>query len=327
MRSSVRLAGVLVPALAVTVAVLLVTTRHGAAHVTGAATPSATTHHSTAAAKSAPSPAALPTATPPPTPTPAAPVTVSQTMQTIVVGAETRQYLVIAPSRSTSTSLPIIVVLHGIEATLQEEIQRDDFTPLVQQGAAELVYPQGIGESWNAGGCCGSAAQDGEDDTSFLEDLIAAVDPGHGEPVYLVGYSNGGRMAYTLACADPSLVDGYAIVKAVPLNPCPSQAPINIVEIASTDDWELPYQPGDAGDITPPVTQQVALLQQSDGCDATSSTTVTGSVTYQTWTACAQGTRLAFATYAGGSHLWPAGDATTPSAAGVIEGFFGIGSG
>lgn len=248
----------------------------------------------------------------------------TQTMKSILVGAETRQYLVMAPNQKSSSFLPIIVVLHGIEATLQEEIQRDNFTPLVQHGAAELVYPQGLGESWNAGGCCGLAAQDGEDDTTFLADLIATVDPGHGNPVYLVGYSNGGRMAYTLACDDPSLVDGYAIVKSVPLNACAAQAPITIVQIASTDDWEVPYQPGDSGDESPPVTEQVALLQQSNGCDPASTTTVAGSLTYVTWTACAQDTRLAFATYSGGSHLWPAGDAITPSGASVIEGFFGI---
>ena len=320
MRSLVRLIGFLALAVAVTVAVTAVTSRRGAAHVTSAAARSTTAHHAAAAATATPSPGGTPTATP----APAAPTTVSQTMQSILVGAETRQYLVIAPSQRPSASLPIIVVLHGIEATLQEEIQRDNFTPLVQQGAAELVYPQEIGESWNAGGCCGPAALDGEDDTTFLEDLIATVDPGHGDPVYLVGYSNGGRMAYTLACADPSLVDGYAIVKSVPLNPCAAQAPITIVQIASTDDWEVPYQSGDSGDESPPVTQQVALLQQSNGCDSASTTTVTGSLTYVTWTACAQDTRLAFATYASGSHLWPAGDATTPSAASVIEGFFGI---
>ena len=324
MRSFVRLAGVLVLAVAVIAAVMAVTSKRGAAHVTSAAARSTTTQQSAAAAKATPT--ASPSATPSATTAPATPATttVTQTMQSILVGAETRQYLVIAPSHQSSTFLPIIVVLHGIEATLQEEIQRDNFTPLVQHGAAELVYPQGLGESWNAGGCCGLAAQDGEDDTTFLEDLIATVDPGHGDPVYLVGYSNGGRMAYTLACDDPSLVDGYAIVKSVPLNPCAAQAPITIVQIASTDDWEVPYQPGDSGDESPPVTQQVALLQQSNGCDPASTTTVTGSLTYVTWTACAQGTRLAFATYASGSHLWPAGDAGTPSAASVIEGFFGV---
>jgi polyhydroxybutyrate depolymerase len=248
----------------------------------------------------------------------------AQTTQSLDVNGVSRQYLLISPSTTSSAVVPIIVVLGGIQASVQEELQRDGLLPLAQAGAAELVYPVGIDESWNAGGCCGTAAADGVDDTTFLEDLVATVDPGHADPIYLVGYSNGGRLAYTLACAAPSIADGYAIVKAVPLNPCVSQAPITIIQIASTDDWEVPYEPGDSGDVSPPVTQQVALLQQSDGCAAASTTTATGSLTYVTWPECAQGTRLALATYSGGSHLWPAGDGATPDAASVIERFFGI---
>lgn len=328
MRSSVRLAGVLVLALAVTVAVMAVTTKRGAAHNAGAATPSATTHRSTVAAKSTPtpSPTPVPTATPDPTPTPT--ITVSQTTQSVDVNGVTRQYLVVGPSSTTVEALPIIVVLGGIQESVQGELARDGLVPLVQSGAAELIYPVGYSESWNAGGCCGDAAYIGADDPTFITDLVAAVDPGHNAPIYLVGYSNGGRLAYTLACGNPSLFDAYAIVKAVPLTPCSAQAPISILQIASTDDWEVPYQPGDSGDVWPPITEQVALLQQSNVCDAASTTTVTGSLTYQTWASCVQGTRLALATYAGNAnsqHLWPAGDAATPNAADVIEGFLALG--
>lgn len=45
------------------------------------------------------------------------------------------------------------------------------------------------------------------DDVGCIEELVASVDPGHGIPIYLIGYSNGGRLAYTLACAAPTLVD------------------------------------------------------------------------------------------------------------------------
>lgn len=317
-----RLVAALVVVVAFPVLGVALTSPRGAAHSTGAATRiAATTHGSIAAATSTAAPS--PTSTP--APTAAATVTVSQTTRSIDVNGSTRQYLQISPNGATSPSVPIVVVLGGIQASVQLELSRDDLLPLAQEGSIELVYPVGFDESWNAGGCCGDAAAEGVDDTTFIEDLVATLDPGHMAPVFLVGYSNGGRLAYTLACADPALVDAFAVVKAVPVTPCASQAPVTILQIAATDDWEVPYQPGDSGDVSPPVTQQVALLQQSNGCGAASTTTVTGSLTDVTWTACAQGTRLAFATYSGGSHLWPAGDATTPAAAAVIEAFFGIG--
>ena len=249
---------------------------------------------------------------------------VTQTMETLDVNGVARQYLLITASGTGPATLPILLVLHGIDAPVDGEVTRDAFMQFVQLGAAELVYPVGIGESWNAGGCCGQAAALGVDDESFLEDLVATVDPGHGQPIDLVGYSNGGRLAYTMACDDPSLVDGYAIVKAVPLNSCDSQAPVTLLQIAGTADWEVPYQPGDAGTEWPPVTQQIALLQQSNGCDATSSTTKTGTLTLQVWTSCEQGTRLTLATYAGDDHDWPPGNPTTPSAASVIAHYFGV---
>ena len=297
----------------------------GASHPARAAEQAARTkgsttaqHQVTAGSSATPTPAAT---------TPSAVAThfpVTQTMETLDVDGLERQYLVISPSGTGPATLPILLVLHGISAPVSDEVTRDAFMPLVQDGAAELVYPVGIGESWNAGGCCGQAAALGIDDESFLEDLVATVDPDHGQPIELVGYSNGGRLAYTLACDHPSLVDGYAIVKAVPLNPCDSQAPVTLLQIAGTADWEVPYQPGDAGTEWPPVTQEIALLQQSGGCDASNSSTKTGTLTLQVWTSCADGTRLALASYAGDDHDWPPGNATTPGAASVIAHYFGV---
>ena len=58
-------------------------------------------------------------------------------------------------------------------------------------------------ESWNAIGCCGAAAKANVNDVAFLEALVPKVDPGRTRPIYFVGYSNGGRMAYRLDCTDP----------------------------------------------------------------------------------------------------------------------------
>ena len=46
------------------------------------------------------------------------------------------------------------------------------------------------------------------------------IDPGHTRPVYVVGYSNGGRLAYRLACTDPTLFDGMVALKADPMPGC-----------------------------------------------------------------------------------------------------------
>ena len=50
------------------------------------------------------------------------------------------------------------------------------------------------------------AATKNVNDVGFLEALVPKIDPGHTRPIYVVGYSNGGRLAYRLACTDPGAV-------------------------------------------------------------------------------------------------------------------------
>lgn len=247
--------------------------------------------------------------------TPAAPVI---TLHTLLTGGLARGWEQLTPGGGAGPSTPILVVLHGQAVTAAQEVERDALTPLVAAGRTELVYPQGIGNSWNAGGCCGPAWGQRVDDLSFVRDLVAAVDPGHARPVYLVGYSNGGRLAYTVACDDPTLVDGFAIVDAMPLAGCTLGRPITILQVDGTADPAIPYRPGDPGGELPPATTEAERLRVLDGCRAAPATATAGSLSLQTWSGCAGGTRLGFATYAGGTHLWPAGDAGTPGAGPVL---------
>jgi polyhydroxybutyrate depolymerase len=233
-----------------------------------------------------------------------------------------RTWTRLTPVGGLRASAPVIVVLSGINATPAVEIARDHLTSYVQSGQAELVYPAGYQKSWNAGGCCGKAAAAGIDDTGFIEALAAAVDPGHKHPLDLVGYSNGGRLAYRIACTDPQLFGQIAVVKAMPQPGCVVSRPATILQIDSTDDTAVPYQPGDKGKESPPATVQVARLESTDGCPATGTVQVHGSLRLTTWSDCADGTRLGFAVYGSGGHSFPQASGATPSAATVIWAFF-----
>ena len=274
--------------------------RHGYAPLPGTAT----------TVRATPEP--TPTPAPPPTPIPG-PVVSAHTM---LVGGLTRQWEQLTPGGGTTSSTPIIVVLHGQAVTAAQEVDRDAMTPLIAQGRAELVYPQGLGTSWNAIGCCAYAQAHNIDDVGFIEALVAAVDPGHARPVYLVGYSNGGRLAYTIACQDPTLVDAYAIVGATPLaNGCALSRPVSILQVAGTADPVIPYRPGDPGVEQPPATTQAERLRALDGCAPSPSSIQTGNLVTATYSGCVDGTRFVFATYRGADHvhIWAAGNATTPS--------------
>lgn len=244
----------------------------------------------------------------------------------IRVGALTRSWTEIAPAPPMTDSVPIIVILSGRGATTPLEISRDGLVSLVRAGQAELIYPAGVGESWNAGGCCGRAASENVDDVAFMRALVNRIDPGHDRPVYLVGYSNGGRLAYRIACTDPALFDATAVVKAMPEPGCVVPGPVTILQIDSTNDYAVPYQPGDAGQEQPAATAEVGRVRAADGCAAPGTDLARGSLLLQTWSHCRGAATVAFATYHGGRHSWPAGNAATPSAASVIWGFFSASS-
>jgi polyhydroxybutyrate depolymerase len=249
-----------------------------------------------------------------------------QTTHQLTYGGLPRSYLLIRP-QARGQRLPVVVVLHGRNATPALEAARTGLPAVT--GPAVLVYPAGYGQSWDAGACCGPAQAAGVDDVGFVAGVLRDVQAGNpdtsGAPVYIVGYSNGGKLAYRLACAEPSLFTAVAAVGAVAVSPCPSPAPIPFVEVASLGDPELAYG------TAPPVRlngytelnvdAQVGQRAQANGCRSSASTTE-GVLTITRWAGCLPGRAVELALYRGGSHSWPAGDASTPPAQVVVWRFF-----
>jgi polyhydroxybutyrate depolymerase len=226
------------------------------------------------------------------------------TTYSMKVGRLTRQYEVIAPTAALPKSAPIIVVLQGAAATTSEEITRDQMVPYVNADKAEVVYPVAIKESWNAIGCCDGAAKENIDDVGFIKALVPKLDPGHRRPIYVVGYSVGGRLAYRLACTDPTLFDGTAAVKADPMPGCVVTRPMNFIVFSSMDDKYVPYKPGMKGLETPPATVQIARLQKDMGCSSKPTMVKHGLMTVSTWS-CANGKTLQWALSSIGGHDFP----------------------
>jgi polyhydroxybutyrate depolymerase len=249
-------------------------------------------------------------------------VATSTRTYSLTVGGLKRSYQVIAPAGGLPSSAPVIIALSGFGASVPEEVSRDQLSPYVSADEAELVYPVAYKESWNAIGCCGLAWTKKVNDVAFLQALVPAVDPGHARPVYVMGFSNGARLAYRVACTDPGLFDAYAMVKGVPITGCVVRKPVTLIQLASVDDSEIPYQLGDHGLEPLPVTTEVARLHTTDGCPGTSAVSHAKDMTLTSWSGCAAGTRFAFAVWPGGDHLFPRPPVTKQGAAPVIWSFF-----
>jgi polyhydroxybutyrate depolymerase len=211
-------------------------------------------------------------------------------------------------------------VLSGLNSNQNQEIARDELTPYVSTGKAELVYPLAYRESWNAIGCCSWAAKAGVNDTGFIEALAKKVDPGNQHPIYLMGYSNGGRLAYTIACTDPLLFDGIAAVKADPMPWCGVSVPQKVLQVASTDDTDVPYVTGEKGNFRemPAALVQNTDLRYGDQCSAKSVSAHQGNMVLTTWADCLDGSSVTFAVYTAGVHSYPRPPVSHPAASQVI---------
>jgi polyhydroxybutyrate depolymerase len=81
-----------------------------------------------------------------------------------------------------------------------------------------VVYPNGrkfLTQTWNAGTCCGNSVTFNVDDVGFIVKMIDSLKANYNidtTRIYLTGASNGGMMAYRLACERADLFAAVAPV-------------------------------------------------------------------------------------------------------------------
>jgi polyhydroxybutyrate depolymerase len=248
-------------------------------------------------------------------------------VHTLAFGGLDRTYRVYTPA-GPPRRWPLLVVLHGRGQSAQAVVNQTGFVGLARRGQAVVVYPDGVGRSWNAGsGCCGVAANRRLPDADFVRAVVA--DSAHALPidtgrVYLVGYSNGGKLGYSLACGQPTLFAAIATYGAVPLAACPAgAAPVSALLAAGVRDSILPF--GGAPKAHPPLPSDRAALGwlvAQDRCPPTPVTSTAGRATVTRWVGCAGGSDVESVVYPGVGHSWPSAAVSgTPELADLMWAF------
>jgi polyhydroxybutyrate depolymerase len=147
------------------------------------------------------------------------------------------------------------------------------------------------------------------DDIGFITAMVSAVEravPVDADRVYATGISNGGIMAYDLAC-HTTIFAAIGPDSATELGGCPDPGPISVIAIHGTADKNIPYAGGE-GDGTahidgPSVPAVNAGWRQTDKCAAPAVTTA-GTVTTSV-ADCPAGRAVELITIAGAGHQWP----------------------
>ncbi len=245
--------------------------------------------------------------------TPSAPaphaVPVGSSTQTLTVDGITRTFHLYRPEGLPSAA-PLVVMLHGGFGSGAQAERSYGWDAQADQDHFLVAYPDGLHRAWNAGGgCCGTPAADHVDDVVFLSSMVTTIEeevPVDPHRVFATGISNGGMMAYRLAC-DTTLFAAIGPDSATLMGPCPHPAPVSVIHIHGTADHNIPYGggPGDGpGHVDgPSVPSLNATWRGVDSCAPP--TTATQGVVTTSVAACPDGRSVELVTIAGAGHQWP----------------------
>ncbi|MFZ4519170.1 MAG: alpha/beta hydrolase family esterase [Microthrixaceae bacterium] len=230
-------------------------------------------------------------------------------------GVLQRPYLVISPADAGAERLPAVMVLHGLTFNRNSMSTVADWRSAVARDRFVAVFPQGVLDSWNAGPCCPPSNLANTDDVGYLTTVAEEVgrrtdvDPSRR---FLTGFSNGGIMTYTMACARPTLFAAVAPMAGSNVSGCAPPTPVSLLHAHGDPDPTVPYD----GSLTasrvlssapfPDVPTSVAAWAAADKCAAQPTVTPgPPGVTTRTWNGCADGARVELVTYPGNGHNWP----------------------
>jgi polyhydroxybutyrate depolymerase len=155
-----------------------------------------------------------------------------------------REYYISYPDSATEPC-PLVINMHGFGSNAEEQQSYSEMDLYALDQNIAVVYPEGINNAWNVGAYWDVS---NADDIGFISALIDSVAENFNidlDRVYACGMSNGGYMAYELAC---ELSDKIAAFGSVTGNfminsdqSCNADRDIPFIHLHGTDDLIVPY--------------------------------------------------------------------------------------
>lgn len=188
-----------------------------------------------------------------------------------VNGGEKRDYLINVPnSYSNSSAVPLMIALHGRTWTAAGFRDLSQINMLSNANNFIVAYPDGLNNSWNAGNCCSLI---GSDDVTLISGMIDSIISKYNidkTRVWALGWSNGGMMAYRVACELSEKVTAIAVGGGVlAADSCKPAKPVSVFAIHGADDQTLPIEGYVVG---PPPLKSAEKYAGYAGCTSSNST-------------------------------------------------------
>lgn len=236
-----------------------------------------------------------------------------------------REYFVYLPNGYTpGDQLPLVFNMHGITSSNGEQYSYTGlfggFNEVADTGQFIICYPNGTkipdddGYEWNVGFSFSSSTAD---DVGFINALIDTLHAHYDillDRVYATGMSNGGYMAYKLACEIPHRFQAVASVTGsmVPdeFDNCSPGTSIPVMQIHNTADPVVLYDGSEFGVAIDPLMEKWRNL---NFCSETVDTTAIpdsdvndgSTVEKISWEDCYSNRKTVLFKINGGGHTWP----------------------
>lgn len=177
-------------------------------------------------------------------------------------GGRERMALIHVPAMwQRGAPLPVVMAMHGGGGGAIYQADDEIYGLISKADSAGFlaVFPNGISPArsgmlatWNAGDCCARARDENVDDVGFLRAVIddvrsrVDVDP---QRVFAIGMSNGGMMAYRLACEAGDVFRGIMAVAGTDnTRDCRPARPVAVLHVHARNDDRVLYE-GGAGEV------------------------------------------------------------------------------
>jgi polyhydroxybutyrate depolymerase len=236
---------------------------------------------------------------------------------TLEFDGQERNFIVFIPDNYSDTNkFPLLIYLHSYGWDAQKGM---DYTQLNQVGNTYnfiIVYPNAK-PNWNSGiGDSSSWPTPDNDDVGFISGLIDNLSEQYSidlERIYAAGYSNGGFMAYRLACHLSQRIAAIASVSGVMSTSveanCNPSRKVPVLQIHGTED---PWVPIEGSNSWLSVDQTLSYWINFNKCENSEIASLQDLVSTDectvektSFTNCTDNSKVIYYKVINGGHTWP----------------------
>lgn len=227
-----------------------------------------------------------------------------------------REYLLHIP-KNLPPKAPLLLVLHGYTNKAAFIRFYSNMNKVANRKGFAVVYPQGsvgkTGEThWNA-----QLELSEVDDIGFLSSLADSLAQRHQldpQRTFVMGLSNGGFMAYTLACSVPQRFRAIASVIGTMSGKTWSQRdslsqPMPVLQISGLEDKVVPADgsmgPKNGWGGAPPIDSVMRFWSQRNGCTTLDRQYVTPQTSAYYYESCQDSAQVWYIEIENLRHTWP----------------------